>query len=125
MTPIRPENVARYPRAWPAISARIRERAAGQCECRGECGLDHVSLEVAAGDFLRSNRCPERDGGQAVFFKGRVVLTVAHLDHKPENCADDNLAAWCQRCHNRYDVPHRRETKRRRKAAGDLFGEGT
>ena len=37
-----------------------------------------------------------------------IVLTVAHLDHTPENCADENLAALCQRCHNRYDAPNRR-----------------
>ncbi len=37
-----------------------------------------------------------------------VVLTVAHLDHQPWNCADENLKAMCQRCHNRYDAPMRR-----------------
>jgi 5-methylcytosine-specific restriction endonuclease McrA len=38
-----------------------------------------------------------------------VVLTVAHLDHQPENCADpENMKALCQRCHNRYDAPMRR-----------------
>ena len=35
----------------------------------------------------------------------RVILTIAHLDHTPENCADDNLRAWCQRCHFAYDLP--------------------
>ena len=35
-----------------------------------------------------------------------VVLTAAHLDHQPENCADENLLAGCQRCHNRYDAAH-------------------
>jgi hypothetical protein len=44
-----------------------------------------------------------------------VVLTVAHLDHTPENCADDNLKAMCQRCHNRYDMPMRRAGIARRK----------
>ncbi len=55
----------------------------------------------------------------------KVVLTVAHLDHTPENCADENLRAWCQRCHNTYDLPMRRAgTKARARAkmaAGDLF----
>jgi len=37
-----------------------------------------------------------------------VVLTVAHLDHTPEHCDDANLKAWCQRCHNTYDMPMRR-----------------
>ena len=41
----------------------------------------------------------------------RIVLTVAHLDHTPENCSLDNLRALCQRCHNRYDAEHRKETR--------------
>jgi len=36
--PIRPENRARYPKNWPEIVARIRERSGNRCECRGECG---------------------------------------------------------------------------------------
>lgn len=40
-----------------------------------------------------------------------IVLTVAHLDHTPENCSPDNLRALCQRCHNRYDAKHRAETR--------------
>jgi hypothetical protein len=55
----------------------------------------------------------------------RIVLTVAHLDHTPENCDPSNLRAWCQRCHNRYDAAHRRDGIRRRAresaAVGDLL----
>lgn len=32
-----------------------------------------------------------------------IVLTIAHLDHNPENNADANLAALCQWCHFRHD----------------------
>lgn len=35
-----------------------------------------------------------------------IVLTVAHLDHTPENCDPANLRAWCQQCHLRYDARH-------------------
>ena len=51
-----------------------------------------------------------------------IVLTIAHLDHTPENCADDNLRAWCQRCHLRYDQQHHAETRQvsRRTAGGQL-----
>ena len=54
-----------------------------------------------------------------------VVLTVAHLDHTPENCADDNLRAYCQRCHLAYDrdrhEANRKENKRRaQEEAGQL-----
>ena len=41
----------------------------------------------------------------------KVVLTIAHLDHTPENCAPENLRALCQACHNRYDAKHRAETR--------------
>ena len=34
------------------------------------------------------------------------MLTIAHLDHTPENCDPDNLKAWCQRCHLNYDKDH-------------------
>ena len=85
--PIRPENKARYPKDWKQISLRIRvERAGNKCEwCAAENGKPH----------------PET--------KSMVVLTVAHLDHQPENCADENLKALCQRCHNKYDAPKRRQ----------------
>ena len=49
------------------------------------------------------------------------MLTVAHLDHQPENCDDANLKAMCQRCHLAYDREHHAETRRSRKAMGDLF----
>lgn len=101
--PIRPENKSRYPKDWPAISRRVRERAGNKCE---DCGVENYSI---------------RDGS-------KIVLTVAHLDHTPENCADENLRAWCQRCHNRYDAPMRRrgiqERERAKRADGDLFDPG-
>lgn len=108
--PIRPENRARYPKDWKAISLRIRERAGNRCEgspdfpdCRAENGRPH----------------PETGS--------RVVLTVAHLDHTPENCADDNLKAMCQRCHLNYDKHHHAQTayatRRASRAVGDIFKE--
>lgn len=103
--PISRENAARYPAEWKAISARIKARSGGQCECAGECGLHRTTPGP--------RRCIERHGEPARWAKGRVVLTVAHLDHQPENCADENLKAMCQRCHLRYDVPHHRATRRR------------
>ncbi|MEM9600271.1 MAG: hypothetical protein AAF926_04540, partial [Pseudomonadota bacterium] len=43
----------------------------------------------------------------------KVVLTIAHMDHDPSNSDDTNLRAWCQRCHNVYDLPHRRKNAAR------------
>jgi hypothetical protein len=131
--PIRPSEKARYPKDWPAISKRIRRRARNRCECRGECGLQHFRVgkrqidlppELQA-DFTRAFRCMAVNGDPHPVTKSKVVLTVAHKNHRPEDCADENLAAWCQRCHNRYDAPVRAAgIKARRKAANalcDLF----
>lgn len=97
MTPMQREL---YPAGWAEISLSIRERAGGRCECEGECGL-HTT----------TGRCTERNGAPATYAKGRIVLTVAHLDHTPANCADDNLKAMCQRCHLRYDVEHHKANR--------------
>lgn len=121
MSPIRKAEAARYPKDWKAISARIKARSGGRCECQGECGL-HPPNPLP-------RRCIERQGELATYARGTVVLTVAHLgDPSPENCADDNLKAMCQRCHLRYDGPlhraHAAETRRAKKNNGELF-EGT
>jgi hypothetical protein len=106
--PIRPENKTRYPHNWKAISSHIRNvRAGGRCECVSECGLHG-----------HHGRCKERNGTPATWAKGKVVLTVAHLNHKPEDCAHENLKAMCQRCHLRYDREHHAETRAKSKVAG-------
>ena len=101
--PIRPENRKRYPKDWGAISKRIRDRAGNRCE-----GSPFFP------DCRAANGEPHPETGS------KVVLTVAHLDHKPENCADDNLRAWCQRCHNAYDAAERRRGIRERLHARQL-----
>ncbi len=86
--PIRAENRNRYPKNWREISLSIRrDRAQWRCEGAG---------------------CDARHGEPHPITGSRVVLTVAHLDHQPENCAAANLLALCQRCHNAYDAPMRR-----------------
>jgi hypothetical protein len=90
-----PMHRERYPADWPDISRRIRfERAKGRCECPGVnvCGTDH------------GGRCEERNGRDAITFRGRVVLTCAHLDNDTTRNTDDNLLALCQQCHLRLDA---------------------
>ncbi|MDU6555123.1 MAG: hypothetical protein E6507_09740 [Prevotella bivia] len=52
----------------------------------------------------------------------RIVLTIAHLDHTPEHCSPENLRALCQRCHNRYDAEHRKETRSNNKKVKRMVG---
>jgi hypothetical protein len=103
--PISAENRARYPKDWKSISLAIRDRAGGRCECIGECGLHRTTPGP--------RRCIEVNGKTASWAKGKVVLTVAHLDHTPENCDPLNLKAMCQRCHLRYDRHHHAQNSRR------------
>jgi hypothetical protein len=108
-----PFKKEQYPKEWPAISRRIRDRSNGRCECHGECGLHP------------GRRCEEQNGRTAKWAKGVIVLTVAHLNHDGMDCRDENLKAMCQRCHLRYDQDlHQRNarvTRRSKKAHGDLF----
>ena len=87
--PIKPENRCRYPSNWKEIRADILKRAENRCEF---CGIENYAI---------------RENGS------KVVLTIAHLDHTPENCDYGNLRALCQKCHNRYDAKHRAETRRK------------
>lgn len=94
-----------YPKEWKAISKAIRERSGGRCECTGECGLH--------GGSLKPRRCVELHLKKAIWARGRVVLTVAHLNHQKADCRDDNLKAMCNRCHLRIDVVQHLANRRR------------
>ena len=90
--PIKPENKKRYPSNWKDIRKNILIRAENKCEF---CGIENYTI---------------RENGS------KVVLTIAHLDHIPENCNPDTLRALCQKCHNQYDAKHRAETRKRGKS---------
>ncbi len=104
-----------YPSDWAPFSRQIRfERAGSRCECVGECGLHGPSLFSQA-----ARRCVEVNGAPAKWAKGKIVLTVAHLNAKggPCSCAPlcatpDHVKAMCQRCHLRYDVERHVEQRR-------------
>lgn len=133
--PIRDENKSRYPKDWPQISRETRDAAGNVCQA---CGVRNGALiyrgshkmrpawryaddpvfmfSYCAFDGLEIPGTCWDDFDKAKGKPVRVVLTVAHLDHTPENCDPDNLRAWCQRCHNAYDAPMRAAgVKKRRK----------
>lgn len=118
MSPIRPENVDKYPADWPEISLRIRERAGWRCE---QCGVPNDARGYREPDGTFQETTEDAYGLQVRYI--RIVLTVAHLNHDPTDCRDENLKALCQRCHNRLDAPVRRAgiVERRRAANHDLF----
>lgn len=139
--PIKPENKARYPKDWKQIRERILERANNCCET---CSApNHAYIERGAakdygtyknedgkvfcadtGKYLGMARISEYNGKAFI----QVVLTIAHLDHTPENNDEANLKALCQRCHLKYDAQHHqinaartRRKKNKTEAMIDLF----
>lgn len=110
--PIKPENKNRYPKNWKQISEDIRfNRAENKCEICGAINYSYINKHT--------RELCTRDENDAI----RIILTVAHLDHNPENCDYSNLKAMCQKCHNNYDKEHRKSTRSKTKAygCGDLF----
>jgi hypothetical protein len=130
--PIKPENKHRYPADWKAVRQRILARARYRCEqpgCRarhGVTGYWHKSLfhplpdALWAAGYKAGDEVACDDGVTLKVIK--IVLTIAHLDHTPENCADDNLRAWCQRHHLAYDQAHHAQSAymTRMKSRGNL-----
>lgn len=120
--PIRPENKDRYPDNWPEIRRAILERAGHCCEF---CGVENYAVGYwdPGGFFCYVHEKSFDDPSGIPRIK--IVLTIAHLDHTPENCDPDNLRALCQKCHNNYDIENRVKERRDRlhrvKADGDLF----
>lgn len=109
MSPIRPSERGRYPDDWDVISADVRHfRAQGRCECTGECGSARC---VAGAPGSTYERCPAVNRQWHPVTGSRVVLTVAHLDHTPENVDPGNLRAFCQLCHLAYDRVHHLQTR--------------
>lgn len=134
--PIKPENRARYPKDWPQIVARIRERARNKCENCGvrngawgfrEDGVFHRVNKRAMIDAVKRGRewvrPPFNFGPHRIIV---IVCTTAHLDHVPEHVDDDNLRFWCQKCHLAYDHKYHQanayQTRREGKAV-DMFEE--
>ena len=95
--PIRPENRHRYPKDWKTRSFFVRfYRANNHCEW---CGAENYQPHPITGS--------------------KVVLTVAHVyDDRPEASSLLNLAALCQRCHNRHDCIARQQRRQERLNSG-------
>lgn len=101
--PIDKEWSSLYPQDWSEISSRVRDEAGQACEW---CGAVNGSRVTGA--------------------KGKeitVVLTVAHLNQDPRDCARANLAALCQSCHITHDKQPSQATRRRVLRAELLNGQ--
>jgi 5-methylcytosine-specific restriction endonuclease McrA len=142
--PIKPENKARYPANWNEIRQQILERAGHCCEL---CGVKNYALGAWIGNTWHKahpkgtgrNDDPRPGGDFPCYADGdphpvytkviRIVLTIMHLDHQPENNDPANLKAGCQRCHLRYDREHHKQnaarTRRSKQAISDMIDQIT
>lgn len=98
--PIRPENRARYPKDWKLRSRFVRfYRAKNMCEW---CGAENYQPHPITGS--------------------KVILTTAHVhDDRPEASSLMNLAALCQRCHNRHDARARQNRRKIRREQDQMI----
>lgn len=81
-----------FPKNWPEIRREILNRANDRCEWLG-CNVKNYSKHPITGS--------------------KVVLTVAHLNHKIKDVRRKKLKAVCQMHHNRHDVPHRVKNRKK------------
>lgn len=88
-----PMEIERYPSDWKSIAFAVKEKARWVCQ---KCG----------------KQC--RKPGEP-FDTHKRTLTVAHLNHTPEDVRIENLMAMCAPCHLRYDAQHHGETRKRKK----------
>lgn len=136
-----PIDYSKYPPNWPDIRLTVLARAGEQrdrddnitheakCEFCGlenhEHGLRCKKCKVwySADDFADGYKyipegCEFKEEGHSV-----IVLTIAHLDHDPENqgVCTHRLAALCQSCHLEYDLPMRQLQRDAKRGQDHLF----
>lgn len=92
-----PMDRKRYPANWDEIAFRIKSQAGWKCQvCGKQCRMPGEPFDTH-----------------------RRTLTVAHLNHIPEDCREENLKAMCAVCHLRYDAKHHAETRKNRRKRND------
>ena len=113
-----------YPKNWESIANSIKDSVDWNCE---ECGKPCRQPQESQQDFEdRIRDTPWEDDyweeyhddetGEWGFIPHpqRFTLTVAHLNHEPQDCRTENLRALCAPCHCRYDQrPESRAIKER------------
>lgn len=105
--PIHPKNKHLYPpKLWKQLRRELLERAGNRCEGSPqypECRAENYRPHPITGS--------------------KVILTMAHLDYF--HGLDRNyLRIWCQRCHNRYDMPMRVVNAKRTRESKNCLASG-
>ena len=112
-----PIDYSKYPKDWKTrIRPDILRRAKNRCEF---CLVKNYSLIHRYGTGLNDwEYWPEGMESEAWSIDGKkaikVVLTIMHLDHDITNNCYSNLAAGCQKCHNKHDAPYRAKNRKKK-----------
>lgn len=100
-----PVDWSKYPKDWKSIALKVKQDADWTCQ---QCGRQCKRSDESWIDF-------EKRGGLANETEGkrtRYVLTVAHINHDPEN-PHAELKALCSVCHLRHDAPMKAAKRRK------------
>lgn len=127
-----PWNKKDYPPQWDQIRARVLDRAGNRCEGspkNPDCRLLNGSVIKREKDGSAREPSPQEwdmiynrikysgsNMSESIKHFGfiRVVLTIAHLNHDKDNwdVKDEELKAWCQKCHLDYDRARHTENRK-------------
>ncbi len=116
-----PCDYSQYPANWlTEIRPTILDRAGHKCEF---CGIANYQPLPVTDQVCNDAWLPFPKSNWPIAFNaaplspppwaGRVVLTIAHLDHDINHNDPENLRALCQKCHNTHDGPKRARNRAR------------
>ncbi|MEW6497923.1 MAG: HNH endonuclease [Cyanobacteriota bacterium] len=95
----------KYPQNWDAIANEVKNKADWLClGCNKLCRKPKESCE----DFSARTGYSLSD---VTAHPQRWTLTVAHLNHVPMDCREENLKALCSVCHLAYDLEQHKKTR--------------
>lgn len=114
-----------YPDNWDEIATAIKTAANWHCqECGKPCfrpGETFLKMMVRLEPTEWASYLPDEEevilmeAWELRSVRATFTLTVAHLNHRPEDCRPENLRALCSVCHLQYDAQFM-GTKKRLKA---------
>jgi len=111
-----PINYKDYPDNWKdVIRPDILKRDGYRCKF---CGLSNhiIGYRLPNGLFYEADEHVQDWCNRNGIKTFKIVLTIAHLDQDRTNNNYSNLAALCQRCHNRLDAPYRAMHRRKKRS---------
>jgi hypothetical protein len=113
--PITKQNKKRYPANWKAIALSIKDESGWMCECCAK-PCRRTAHGESWHEFMTRLEEHHETWYHAIASHGskpqQFTLTVAHLDHVPENCDRSNLKAMCSVCHLQYDADHHAQSRK-------------